>query len=150
MPLPYWSIRQQIKDRWAAEPSLADWTVYWRGTDAFPKVNTTEAVFFRNTVEFGRETVLAYGNGDGTNLRAQFGSLLVRCFVPLVSADCDDLVLYWLGNAMDVFRGKSWTDTDGNTLSFIGEGSGFDVEPQTQGNWFARGTMMVFEYRFNG
>jgi len=38
----------------------------------------------------------------------------------------------------------------GDDLSFISEGSGFEVPRTEDGNWFTRGAPTVFEYRFRG
>ena len=51
---------------------------------------------------------------------------------------------------MAAFRATRVTDASGFDLSFIGEGSGFEVPPTEDGNWFTRGALTVFEYRFRG
>jgi hypothetical protein len=42
------------------------------------------------------------------------------------------------------------TIAQGDDLSFINEGSGFEVPRTEDGNWFTRGALTVFEYRFRG
>jgi len=133
----------------------AGWThptipVYWRANDAEPLPDPhTAQVFLRNEVEFGRELVLAYGSGRLANERALFGSALVRVYAARWTLS-EDTALDLMSDALACFRGRRTVDTLGNTLSFIGEGSGFDVDPTEDGNWFVRGAMMVFEYRFIG
>jgi hypothetical protein len=55
-----------------------------------------------------------------------------------------------MADAMDAFRSKRVTIAQGDDLSFISEGSGFEVPRTEHGNWFTRGALTVFEYRFRG
>lgn len=124
--------------------------VYWRANDAEPLPDPHDVnVFVRNEVEFGRETVMAYGGGRLANQRALFGSVLVRVYAARY-IQSEDVALDLMSDALACFRSQRVVDALGNTLSFIGEGSGFDVDPTEDGNWFIRGAMTVYEYRFIG
>jgi hypothetical protein len=46
-----------------------------------------------------------------------------------------------MADAVAAFRSKGITDAAGNVLSFIGEGSGFDVQPTEVSNWTTRGVL---------
>ena len=132
---------------WGAHPTVP---AYWRANDAevLPDPITTP-YFFRNEVEFGRESVIGYGGGLGRNLRAQFGSVILHSFVGRhVQSEATALDL--LADAAAAYRSKSITDALSNQLSFLGDGSGFDIGPVDDGNWFVRGLLIVFEYRFTG
>jgi hypothetical protein len=63
---------------------------------------------------------------------------------------CKDRALDLMADAMDAFRSKRVTIAQGDDLSFISEGSGFEVPRTEHGNWFTRGALTVFEYRFRG
>lgn len=145
----YWHCQLTIKKIWGERPYGTDFQTFWRGEDEgrLPKLDVLN--FFRGEISFGRETILGFGAGNGQNLRAQFGSVRIVSYTARQKHQEEDN-LYWLGVAMDAFRGVRRTDDYGNHISFIGEGSGFDVEPIMEGNWYARGALQVFEYRFLG
>ncbi len=147
----YLSIKTDILALWSA-----GWTqsipVYWRDDDADPLPDpSTVAQWMRNEIDFGKEEVLAYGSGRGANLKAQFGSVVLRMFTAR-SALSEDAALDLMHDAMAVFRSQRVPGSygTGSELSFIGPGSGFDAGPSEDGNWFYRGALMVFEYRFQG
>ena len=53
-------------------------------------------------------------------------------------------------DAMGAFRFKRVTIAQGDGLSFVSKGSGFEVLRTEDGNWFTGGALTVFEYRFGG
>ena len=146
----YRTIRDDVLAVFDAAWAHSDVPVYWRSNDSEPLPDPSDVPhFLRNEVDFGRETLLAFGGGRGANLKVQFGSVLLRVFAARALGD-EDRALDLMADAMAAFRSQRITDAVGNDLSFIGEGSGFDVAPTEDGNWFTRGALMVFEYRFRG
>lgn len=135
---------------WNVDPSVVP--AYWRSNSTDPAPSPVAfAHFMRNEIDFGRETVLGYGGGAGHNERAQFGSVLLRIFTARDVGNEDDALDY-LGLATNAFRSKraAGSYAGGSELSFVGPGSGFDAGPTEDGNWFFRGVLVVFEYRFRG
>lgn len=146
----YRTIRDDVLALFAATWSHSDVPVYWRSNDREPMPEPSEVPhFLRNEVDFGREMLSAFGAGRGANLRVQFGSVLIRVFASRALGN-EDTSLDLMADAVAAFRSKRVTDGAGNDLSFIGEGSGFDIQPTEDGNWSTRGAMVVFEYRFRG
>jgi hypothetical protein len=146
----YRTIRDDVLGIFNAAWAHPDVPVYWRSNDFEPLPDPAAVShFLRNEVDFGRETLAAFGAGRGANLKLQFGSVLLRVFASRALGD-EDRALDLMADAMAAFRSQRVTDAAGNTLSFIGEGSGFDVPPTEDGNWFTRGALMAFEYRFRG
>jgi hypothetical protein len=146
----YRTIRDDVLALFEAAWSHPDVPVYWRSNDREPLPDPSDVShFLRNEVDFGRETLAAFGGGAGANLRVQFGSVLIRVFAARALGD-EDRALDLMADAMAAFRSQRVTDPAGNDLSFIGEGNGFDVQPTEDGNWFTRGALVVFEYRFRG
>jgi hypothetical protein len=93
---------------------------------------------------------MAFGGGPGNNERLQFGSVSFVGFASR-SVGNETLLLSILSDAMKAVRGKVVSGSYGNsTLSFIGSGSGFDVEAEENGNWYVRGARYAYEYRFTG
>lgn len=145
----YRTIHEQIEALWNAGWTHADVPVVWRANapDSRPDPGLTPH-FLRNEVQFGRETIIAYGGGPGRNFRALFGSVLFYIFSARAEQD-EDTGLDLMADAVAIYRSQRVGD-----LSFIGDHSGFDVGPDQQpledGNWFVRGAMVVFQYRFQG
>jgi hypothetical protein len=75
------------------------------------------------------------------NLRIQFGSVLIRVFASraLGGLGDEDRALDLMANAMAAFRSERVTAAQGDDLNFIGQGSGLDVPPIEDGNWFTPG-----------
>lgn len=141
----YKQIRDAVEGIWDAGWTRLDVPVYWRSNDADPLPDpSTIDHFFRNEVSFGQETVVASGGGRFATERLQFGSVLIRCFVSRTLQDEDEM-LNLLADAMKLYRSVKQ-----GQLSFIGTGSGFNEGPTEDGNWFYRGTLTVFEFRFQG
>lgn len=148
----YRSIRDDIQALFAANWSRADCNVYWRSNDLdqWPDPAFT-AHFVRAEVDFGREVLRAFGNGPGRNERTQFGSAAFTVFAARATQS-EDTLLDILHDVAAALRSKrvAGTYAGGSDLSFIGDGSGFDIGPDEDGNWFMRGVSLVFEYRFAG
>lgn len=146
----YRTIRDEIESIWTANWPNPSVPVYWREADADPIPDPSVVPnWLRNEIDFGRERVRAYGGGLGANERVKFGSVIIRVFADRGALN-DDTALDLLSDAEAVFRSRRTTD-----LSFIGEMSGFDEDagidpPHEDGNWFMRGSLVVFEYRFVG
>jgi hypothetical protein len=153
----YRTIRDAIVEVWNQRWPNATVQVTWRANEVIPALDPVSGGrdgngtphFFRNEIDFGRESVIAFGGGPGQNQRVQFGSVMMRCFTSILLGDEDD-ALDLLDDATRVFRSYRTIDRDGADLSFIGEGSGFDWGPDENGVWFVRGALQVFEYRFLG
>jgi hypothetical protein len=155
----YLNIRDDIRAVWDANWSRTDVPVLWRGSDLMPipdpgRSNGRDRQrgpqhFFRNEIDFGAEEVTAIGGGRGKNLRTQYGSLVLRSFSALSIGE-EDEALRLMGAATAIFRSYREQDAHGGDLSFIGSGSGFDWGPTEDGNWFMRGALCVFQYRFLG
>jgi hypothetical protein len=145
MPGLYRTISAAITTLWDSGWSHSDVPVFWRANDAEVLPDPSDhSYFLRNEVDFGRETVRAFGGGRMSNERAQFGSVVMRVFAARSVGD-EDTALDLMADAMQIFRSVRSGD-----LSFIGEGSGFDEGPDESGLWFIRGSLMVFEYHFLG
>ena len=148
----YRAIRDDILALFNAGWTHPDVPVFWRSDDLEPRPDPSDvAHFMRNEVDFGRETILAYGGGRATNLKAQFGSVNLRIFTARATAN-EDEALDLMHDAMAAFRSQRVVGsyTVGSDLSFVGDGSGFDAGPTEDGNWFMRGALIVFQYRFRG
>lgn len=147
----YRQIRDDVLTLWAAKWDHADVPVFWRSNDLEPLPDPSTANhFFRNEVDFGREATIGFGGGNHANFKAQYGSVILLCFTARAYGD-EDVALDLMGDAMGVFRSERLpADPLGNDLSFVGDGSGFGSGPSEDGNWFFRGSMIVFEYRFRG
>jgi hypothetical protein len=153
----YRMIRDAVIERWNAEWKHTDVTVSWRDNTVIPALDPAfggrdgdgTPHFFRNEIDFGRESIIAFGMGRGQNQRVQYGSVVLRLFTSILIGD-EDEALDLLHDATSVFRSYRTIDRDGNDLSVIGEGSGFDWGPDENGIWFVRGQLTVFEYRFLG
>ena len=145
------SLRDDILALWTAAAIDPTVPVYWRTDDFEPLPDpSTVPHFFRNEVSFGREKVMAFGGGNGKNLKAQFGSVVMRLFTARALGS-EDVALDLMSAGLAAFRSKRITaDALGNDLSFVGDGSGFDQGQTEDGNWFMRGSLMVYEYRFLG
>lgn len=146
------TIRDQIEGIWTPAWAVnnAAVPVYWRenDTEVLPDPGVTP-YFLRNEISFGRERVRAFGGGLAANERVKFGSVLVRVFAARALQN-DDTALDLLSAAEGIFRSVR----QGN-LSFIGDSSGFDddgtITPEWEaGNWYMRGSLIVFQYRFVG
>lgn len=145
MPGLYLTIQQEIIDIWTAAWTHNDVSVYWRFNDADPLPDPSTAThFMRNEIDFGRELLMAFGSGRFSNERSQFGSVILRVFTSRAQRS-EDVALELMADAVGIFRSQRV----GN-LSFIGEGSGFIESPSEDGNWFVRGCVVVWEYRFQG
>jgi hypothetical protein len=144
-------LRDDVIAMWTAGWTVTTVPAFWRSDDLQPLPDPSSAPhFFRNEVDFGREAIIAFGNGRGDNLKAQFGSVMLRIFSSRMMGNEDDALDY-ISAALAIYRSqRNPPDPLGNDLSFIGEGSGFDQGPTEDGNWFMRGALMVFEYRFRG
>jgi len=152
----YLVIRDDILTAWNAGWTRTDVPVFWRSNQPLPDPDPlggsgheASAHFLRNEVDFGHEDIVGFGGGRHRNLRAQYGSVLLRTFSSLVVQD-EDESLKLMSAAMAIFRSYRVTDSKGGDLSFIGTGSGFDSGPTEDGVWFMRGALAVFEYRFPG
>lgn len=147
----YLSILNDIEGLFAANFTRGDVVVAWRENDAEPRPDAqTVPHYLRNVLHFGQERVMAFGAGQGNNDRVQFGSVSFIGFASRSVGD-ENLLLSILSDAMKAVRGKVVSGSYGaSTLSFIGSGSGFDVEAEENGNWFVRGCRYAFEYRFVG
>jgi hypothetical protein len=146
----YRTIRDDIIGLWGSGWPHADVPIFWRSDDLDPRPDPGDVPnFMRNEIDFGLERTLAYGGGRGQNTKGQYGSVILRIFTAR-SEVSEDTALDLIADAMAVFRSQRITDTAGGVLSFIGDGSGFTQGPTEDGNWFMRGSLMVFEYRFIG
>lgn len=147
---PYHTIRDAIQAVWTANWTETSVPVFWRENDAEPLPDpSTTPYFLRNEIDFAHERVRAFGGGRNANERLKFGSLIVRVFAAR-SLQNDDLGLDLMDSAEAMYRSLKIGD-----LSFIGEMSGFDdtgepIPMPESGNWFMRGSLIVFEYRFVG
>lgn len=147
----YSCIVTDIEGIFAANFSYGGVVVAWRDNDAEPRPDPgATPLYLRNEVHFGREKVIAFGGGLGANERLQFGSVSFICFSSRATGN-ENALLATLSQAMGAVRGKVVPGSYGtSTLSFIGDGSGFDVDAEENGNWFVRGCRFSFEYRFRG
>lgn len=148
----YRAIRDDIEAVWTAGWASPAVPVFWRSNDLDVMPDALRVpVFVRAEVDFGRERVIGFGGGLGRNQRAQFGSVVLRVFAARQRVSEDD-ALDRMAEACAVFRSYRGAGSygTGSDLSFIGDGSGFDVDPVEIGNWFARGAIVVFQYRFTG
>jgi hypothetical protein len=147
----YLSILNDIEGLFATNFTRTDVVVAWRDNDVEPRPDPlTVPHYLRNLLNFGRERVIAFGAGPGSNERLQFGSV---SFIGYASRSVgnENTLLSILSDAMKAVRGVVVPGTYGvSTLSFIGDGSGFDVEAEENGNWYVRGARYAFEYRFRG
>lgn len=145
MPGLYLTIQQAVISLWTPAWTHPEVPVYWRFNDADPLPDPSDvAHFMRNEVDYGRERLMAFGGGRLANERSQFGSVILRVFASRAQRS-EDTALDLMADAVGVFRSQRVGD-----LSFIGEGSGFIDGPSDDGNWFVRGCLVVFEYRFLG
>ena len=55
-----------------------------------------------------------------------------------------------MADAMGAFRSKRVTIAQGDGVSSINEGGGFEAPRTEDGNWFTRRVLTVFEYRLRG
>lgn len=141
----YLTISNEIISLWNSGWTHVGVPAYWRANDADPLPDPSSiSHFLRNEVDFGRERMMAYGAGRFGNERSQFGSVLLTVWADRALRS-EDTALELLADGMAIFR-----SVRSNELSFIGEGSGFTMEPSEDGNWFVRGAQLVFEYRFIG
>lgn len=130
----------------------ADVPVLWRTNDLDPAPDpSTQPHFLRNSVLFGAEVMRAFGGGRGANEKTQFGTVEFIGFAArsLVS---EDTLLDLLWDATQTVRSSRVAGSypPASDLSFVADGSHFDIDPTEDGNWFIRGCRMVFEYRFIG
>jgi hypothetical protein len=124
--------------------------VYWRENDLEPRPDPSSVShFFRNEIDAGSESIAAYSGGRTQNEKCQRGAVVLRIFTSRALAD-EDAALDLMHDAMEIFRSQRHIDSMGNDLSFVGGGSGVDLGPSEDGNWFIRGARMAFEYRFRG
>lgn len=145
----YLNIRDDILTIWQQRFARSDVPVFWRSGGVPPTPDPSKVpLFLRAEVDFGREELIAYGNGKGANLNVHRGSVTVRAFSSMGDDEDDGLDL--LGDAVAVFRGYRTQDVFGGDLSFTGRGSGEDAGPTEDGIWFRRGFRSDFEYRFSG
>lgn len=141
----YLTISNAVQSLWAAGWSHGDVPAYWRTNDADVLADPSSVShFMRNEIDFGRETVIAFGGGRMANERSQFGSVLLTVWASR-ALQSEDVALDLLADAASIFR-----SVRSGSLSFIGEGSGFVTGPSEDGNWFVRGVQLVFDYRFTG
>lgn len=152
----YLVIRDDIMSAWNLGWAHPEIPVFWNSNSPIPDPDPLgdgqhlgSVNFFRNDIEFGLEEIIAFGAGRGANLRVQYGSVVMRSFTSALVQD-EDASLKLMSAAMAVWRGYRVTDSNGNDLSFIGSGSGFEQGPTEDGVWFMRGSLAVFEYRFTG
>jgi len=143
----YRIVRDAVVSLWDAGWQRPDVPVYWRGLGPppLPDPNADPQFFLDNELDFGREAIRAFGGGPGANDRCLFGSVLLRVFAARALME-EDEALDLMDAAAAIYR--SVRTTDGN-LSFI-DGSGFDVGPTEDGNWYGRGQSVFFEFRFSG
>lgn len=147
----YSCIVTDIETLFAANFTRGDVVFEWRDNDAEPRPDAlTVPHYLRNIVNFGREQVIAFGAGAGNNERLQFGSVSFIGFAAR-SVGNENLLLSILSDATKAVRGKVMPGSYGvSTLSFIGSGSGFDVDAEENGLWYVRGCRYAYEYRFRG
>lgn len=146
MPGLYRTISDTIQTLWGVGwAAHSDVPAYWRNNDpdVFPDPSTSYH-FMRNEIEFGRERLMAYGEGRMLNERSQFGSIVITVWTSRALQN-EDVALDLMADAMAIYRSVKVGE-----LSFIGEGGGFITGPSEDGNWFVRGAIIVFEYRFIG
>ncbi len=126
--------------------------VLWRANDVDPLPDPSDTPnFFRNSIHFSVETILAFGGGQGANQKVKFGEVEFIAFASRSLGD-EDTLLDLLSDAVATLRSKRVVGSyaGGSDLSFIGPSSGFAVGPSEDGNWFIRGEAVTFEYRFIG
>lgn len=126
--------------------------VFWRADDLDPRPDPSQvANYMRNSLLFGPEKMMAYGGGRGANLKSKFGQVEFLVFAARGLSE-EDTLLDLLSDAVASLRSQRVVGSYGvgSDLSFIGDGSGFDVGPTEDGNWFVRGERITFEYRFTG
>lgn len=147
----YSCIVNDIESLFAANFTSAGVVVAWRDNDADPRPDPSAVPqYLRNIVNFGQEKVIAFGGGLGNNERLQFGSVSFIGFTSRTLGS-EATLLSFLSNAMKAVRGQVVSGSyPGSTLSFIGSGSGFDIEAEENGVWYVRGARFAFEYRFIG
>jgi len=144
----YRTLRDQILSIWTANWTHTTVPVLWRENDPEPLPDPqTSPHFLRNEIVFGRERIRAFGGGQFSNERFKYGSVIVRVFASR-ALQTDDTQLDLLSDAEAVFRSQRVGE-----LTFIGDVSGYDEDasvqpPEENGNWFMRGSLIVFEYRF--
>jgi hypothetical protein len=136
--------QNEIISIWNAAWTHSTVPVYWHANDADPVPDpSTVRHFLRNEVDFGRETVRAFGGGRFANERILTGSVLLRVFAARMERS-ENTLLDLMSDAIAAFRSVRT-----ETLSFI-HASGFDESAAEDGNWYMRGSLVVFEYNFVG
>jgi len=149
----YRSIQEDIQGIWTAgwthDPAVIP--VRWRVNDVELDIDPSSfSHFLRNEVDFGAERIIGFGGGRNSATRVQFGSVNIHAFSAR-DVRSETLLLDYLHDATSIFRSKRIAGSyAGGDLSFIGEGSGFESSITEDGNWYHRGAMLVFEYRFHG
>ena len=148
--LVYGDIDAQVRSIWAAGWTHADVPTFWRTQEAgvLPDPRVTPH-FMRNELTYGRENTVGFGGGRFANEKVKHGSVVVRVFSDVNLAN-DTVALGLLSDAEAVFRSLR-----SGALSFIGGMSGFDDDDSNAslvdaGNWTMRGSLIVWQYRFNG
>jgi hypothetical protein len=152
MPGLYRAIRDDLLAVFDASWSHPSVPVFWRADDLEPRPDPSDvANFLRNSVLFGPEKLTGFGGGRTANLMSQFGSVEFIVFASRESVS-EDVLLDLLSDAMGTMRSKRVVGSyaTGSDLSFLDNGSGFDIGPSEDGGWFMRGARMTFEYRFIG
>jgi len=142
----YTDARDAIQAVWTANwPHAADDPpVLWHANES-PQVPDAGATshWLLLAVEFGQDTIAAYGAGRLANDRRLQGSIVVRVFAGVGAGE--DTALDLLSDAVAALRSRR----DG-PLSFIGAVTGIDDGGSEDGNWWLRATVIAFEYRHAG
>jgi hypothetical protein len=148
----YLCVRNDVEALFAANWSEPGVLVLWRDNDIDPSPDpNVSSSFLRNSVLPGIERTIAYGGGAGANEKILFGTVEFIVFTAQ-GLQSEDPLLHLLSAAVATVRSRRVDGTygPGADLSFIGDGSHFDIDPTENGNWYVRGCRMFFQYRFRG
>jgi hypothetical protein len=141
----YTDTRDAIQAVWTANwPHGTTHPVLWHSNES-PQVPAPGSAdhWLLLAVEFGQDSIAAYGAGRLQNDRRLTGSVVVRVFA--ARGEGEDTALDLLSDAVAALRSRR----DG-PLSFIGAITGIDDGGSEDGNWWLRAAVIGFEFRHAG
>lgn len=153
----YRTISDEIMLAFMTQWPRSDVPVLWRDNDPLPHPDPIYGPvgrngrgarhFLRNELDFGAEGVAEVAGGRGRNIRAQYGSLIMRVFSSIMLEN-ENEALELASIASNIFRDYRMIDANGCQLIFLESGTGLEWAPTEDGVWFMRALLAVFEYRF--
>ena len=139
----YIDIRDAVMTAFDAGFTSPELVIWQRNESAEVPQPSDEPNWLQINIIMGEERVVGFGTGRTQNERIQQGIVEIRVFSSFGNGE--DRALELLSEAASALRSYR-----SGPLSFVGQFAGADDGGTDDGNWWMRGVVVAFEYRFLG